>query len=106
MSMISQIAKLLGIREDQVDGTLKSDHDARRFLSRRGLLLGAVGAAASVVASSGPLVQVAEQLEPTVQKLVIEASWGKSLALTGALGAAYMKWKHADGSVVIVSEMP
>ena len=105
MSMISQIAKLLGIREDQVDGALKSDPDARRFISRRGLLLGAVGAAAGVVVPSAPLVQVATQLEPLVKRYKIEASWSQAASF-GMAVAAYHHYRHADGSSITVAEVP
>jgi hypothetical protein len=84
--MIKTLAKMLSIRDDQVEDALKSERAAKRTLSRRGLLLAGASAATALVTGNTQALIVA----PSVKTFTISASYQLSMLSSPIVALAYL----------------
>lgn len=102
---LGSLAKLLSVKDDQIEDALSSEKLVRRTLNRRGLLLGGMAAAAAVALPTGLVTATgpAEQLIATRMTFKVEISDFRSLT-SGIAGYAAYKWTQVDGSQIQLSE--
>jgi hypothetical protein len=95
MNVFAQLARMIGIREDQVDDAITSERAARATLSRRGLL--ALGASAGAALVTGTTFSIPEPRMLVLSGQVV--SWGSiEIRIDGRVfgGVKEIRWEKRE----------